>query len=105
MIRREIKENLLTLQTRGKYLMKKKVFLAAVLAAGLTLTSCGNSGSPGAQLNGGSADEASLPDVPNTIVDGKLDADKSYTVRSGDVLRVSNGEPLLINGRLLCNNG
>lgn len=39
------------------------------------------------------------------IVDGKLAADKQYTLKSGETLRVSNGQTLLINGRLLCNNG
>lgn len=39
------------------------------------------------------------------IVDGKLDEDKLLTLQSGETLRVSDGETLLINGRLLCNNG
>ena len=39
------------------------------------------------------------------IVDGKLDEDKLFTLQSGETLRVSDGETLLINGRLLCNNG
>ena len=87
--------------------MKKAACFAAILAAALTLTACSETEieSPDARVSGGFAEEPSLPEAPSTIVDGKLDADKTYTVRSGDMLRVYGGETLLINGRLLCNNG
>lgn len=41
----------------------------------------------------------------SSIVDGKLDNDKIYTVKDGEMLRVGNGDSLLVNGRILCNNG
>lgn len=87
--------------------MKKAAFVASVLAACMMLTACSKTEleSPNAQISGGSVEEPSLPEAPKTIVDGKLDADKTHIVKSGDVLRVSDGETLLINGRLLCNNG
>lgn len=87
--------------------MKKMAFFAAFLAVCMMFTACNKTelGSPNAQISGGSVEEPSLPEAPSTIVDGKLDSDKSHTVKSGDVLRVSDGETLLINGHLLCNNG
>ena len=87
--------------------MKKTGCFAALLAISMMFTACNKTEleSPNAQISGGSMAEPSLPEAPSTIVDGKLDSDKSYTVQSGDVLRVSDGETLLINGRLLCNNG
>ncbi|MDE7230808.1 MAG: M15 family metallopeptidase [Oscillospiraceae bacterium] len=90
--------------------MKKTFYTAAFLAAAMMLTACSRTDKtdPNAvvvQGSGGSVEEPSLPEAPQTIVDGKLDADKLHTVKSGEVLRVADGETLLINGRLLCNNG
>ena len=87
--------------------MRKAACAAAILAVSMMFAACNKTelDTPNAQVSGGSVQEPSLPEVPSTIVDGKLDSDKTYTVKSGDVLRVSDGETLLINGRLLCNNG
>ena len=55
-----------------------------------------------------SSSSSNKPPVQYTdgeIIDGKLAADKLYTLKKGETLRVSNGQTLLINGRLLCNNG
>ncbi len=58
-----------------------------------------------------SSERSTVPEKPiisyteGEIIDGKLDSDKLYTVTNGETLRVADGETLLINGRLLCNNG
>lgn len=41
----------------------------------------------------------------NSIDGSMLDGDCSYTIKSGEALCVANGETLLVNGRILCNNG
>lgn len=58
-----------------------------------------------------SSEKPTVPQKPiisyteGEIVDGKLDSDMLYTVANGETLCVASGETLLINGRLLCNNG
>lgn len=55
--------------------------------------------------------QSSTPDKPpvqfidGEIADGKLEEGKIYTVKNGETLRIGNGQSLLVNGRLLCNNG
>ena len=90
--------------------MKKLIYIAAFLAVTAMISGCSKTDQKDpdtviVQGSGSSVPELSLPEAPQTIVDGKLDADKLHTVKSGDVLRVADGETLLINGRLLCNNG
>ncbi len=99
--------------------MKKFLYLTAFfIAAALFCTACTETKEPGeiihgsgGELSGGPADHGNsgnsgdISDTSDGIVDGKLDADKLHTVKSGEELRVASGETLLVNGRLLCNNG
>lgn len=61
--------------------------------------SSSNNNSSSSMIPAGNSSE--VPDIG----DGKIELDKSYTVKSGETLRIKSGETVLINGRLLCANG
>ena len=80
------------------------------LTSGSSAMSSSSAASSSSKISS-SSEKPSVPEKPiisyteGEIIDGKLDADKLYTIPSGETLTVADGETLLINGRLLCNNG